>query len=75
MLPANPSWNYSVSTERGKWENLGDGLDSKREVEKGPISAEGNFTIMDLLAHMGLWGPYEYYHKGQTLISYSLVPF
>jgi hypothetical protein len=43
MLPANPSWNYSVSTERGKWEKLGDSLDSRREVERGPISAEGNF--------------------------------
>jgi hypothetical protein len=53
----------AVSTESEKWEKLGDGLDSKREAEMGPISAEGNFTIMDLLAHMGLWEPYEYYQN------------
>jgi hypothetical protein len=53
----------SIHTHHETWEKLGDGLDDKKEAEMGPILAEGNFTVIDLLRYMELWGPLEYYQS------------
>jgi hypothetical protein len=42
--------------ELEKWEKLGDGLDDERGLEMGSIRAEEDFTIIHLLAAMGLQG-------------------
>lgn len=46
-----------------KWEKLGDGKDEQREQEMGPVLAEGEFTIIDLLQTMGLYEPAEFYQN------------
>jgi hypothetical protein len=45
------------------WEKIGDGKDDEREAKFGPILAESKFTIIDLLSHIKLWGPANYYRK------------
>jgi hypothetical protein len=45
------------------WERRGDGLDDAREQKYGPILAEGEFTVIQLLAAIELWGPAKFYEK------------
>jgi Putative amidoligase enzyme len=47
--------------EHERWEKLGDEKDDQREREMGPILAEGEFTIIDLLQIMGLYEPARFY--------------
>jgi hypothetical protein len=49
--------------EHERWEKMGDGLDGQRECEMGPILAEGEFTIIDLLQIMGLYQPAKFYKE------------
>jgi hypothetical protein len=49
--------------EHESWEKLGDGKDDEREALLGPILAESNFTIIDLLQAMELYGPADYYRN------------
>lgn len=43
------------------WEKEHDGKDAEREAKYGPIPADGPFTIIDLLQHIGLEKEAEYY--------------
>ena len=51
---------FKLSKEE-TWEKVGDGCDLGRELEYGPILAEGDFTIVDLLNFMDLYEPALYY--------------
>ena len=66
-----------------RWEKLGDGRDGQREKEMGPVLAEGEFTVIDLLRTVGLYEPAKYYkerglykmvkqsHRDHDPVSYS----
>ncbi|KAL2069525.1 hypothetical protein VTL71DRAFT_14204 [Oculimacula yallundae] len=46
-----------------KWDKLGDGKDSEREAMMGSTLADGAFTIIDLLQHMGLTEQADYFRN------------
>ena len=46
-----------------RWEKVGDGGDGQREKEMGPILAESEFTIIDLLQVMRLYEPAKFYKE------------
>lgn len=49
--------------EHEHWEKLGDGKDDKREREMGPILAEHEYTAIDLLTTLSLYGPAMFYKQ------------
>lgn len=55
--------NLLSIVEHECWEKLGDGLDDQREQEMGPILAECEFTIIDLLQTIGLYEPAKFYKE------------
>lgn len=49
--------------EQEHWQKVGDGEDDRRERERGPILAEGRFTIIDLLGVIGVYEPAKFYKE------------
>lgn len=45
------------------WATLGDGCDAEREEKLGPILADKDFTIVDLLKHIGVFSAALYYQN------------
>ncbi len=52
----------SVTAEE-KWEKVGEGADTINEEKYGPVLAEGRFTIIDLLEHIGLQEQANFYRS------------
>ncbi|RDL41899.1 uncharacterized protein BP5553_01878 [Venustampulla echinocandica] len=57
------------------WERLFDGRDDERERVYGPPLAEDAFTVIDLLKHINLHGPAQFYEERGLYVHKNRVTF